>query len=174
MRRTGARSRQSVEPAAHRHHSAPSIGLPRRFGNTSGLPPAGDSLGTLGVSAVTGPASSGRRCPPWRDDGGQTCCIKFRHRARTLSSLLLAFGAGTSGNERLKPLSAGLALRRSLGVCCQTQWFFIERDDSTHHVRPLCSCGKNRRSDSRSPSRARTRYSPVSRCSPASSSSIHD
>lgn len=155
------------------YHSAVPIGPPRRFGNTSGLPPAGDSRGTPGVSGVTGTVRAGDARHA-ATTVGQTCCIKFRHRTCTLSSLLLAFGAGTGGNERLKPLSAGLAFRRSLGVCYQTQWSSIERDDSTHQVKPLCFCGKNRRSDSRSPSRARTRYSPVSRCSPASSSSIHD
>ena len=84
----------------------------------------------------------------------------------------------TTGREPLpiiqKPPPTGGALLRSGGNRAQAQRSAVEQYGRAHQLVPSRSSGKSLRSDRRSSSRARTRYTIVSRCSSALSSSIHD
>src|SRR5207245_8010290 len=62
----------------------------------------------------------------------------------------------------------------TLRILHQAYWSRVEQYYSTHQVTPFNSGGNSFRSDRRSSSSTRTRYSPVSFCSSASSASIQD
>ena len=79
-----------------------------------------------------------------------------------------------TGRRVQKPPATGGSLLRSAGVRGQAERTAVEHDDPAHQILPFNYPGKSLRSDKRPSSRAWTRYSIVSRCSPAPSSSIQD